>query len=79
MLKGNFHSFMGRNHIDPTSRGGLLCLLQHDVDLVVVVFRAVIFEDRGDSARAKEFYSRAVQSFPDYTEATERLQQLGGL
>ncbi len=49
------------------------------VDALTLFSRAVFFEDRGDSERAKESYSRAREVFPDYTEATERLQQLGGL
>ncbi len=49
------------------------------VDALTLFSRAVFFEDRGDSERAKEFYSRAKEVFPNYTEATERLQQLGGL
>ncbi len=48
------------------------------VDALTLFSRAIFFEDRGDSERAKEFYSRAVQTFPDYAEATERLHQLGG-
>ena len=49
------------------------------VDALTLFSRAVFFEDRGDSERAKEFYARARDVFPDYTEAAERLQQLGGL
>ena len=49
------------------------------VDALTLFSRAVFFEDRGDSERAKEFYTRARDVFPDYTEAAERLQQLGGL
>jgi len=49
------------------------------VDALTLFSRAVFFEDRGDSERAKEFYTRARNVFPDYTEAAERLQQLGGL
>ncbi len=49
------------------------------VDAPTLFSRAVFFEDRGDSERAKEFYTRARDVFPNYTEATERLQQLGGL
>ncbi len=48
------------------------------VDALTLFSRAVFFEDRGDPERAKEFYARAMAVFPDYTEATERLQQLGG-
>ena len=48
------------------------------VDALTLFSRAVFFEDRGDSERAKEFYTRARNVFPDYTEAAERLQQLSG-
>ncbi|MFB3070298.1 MAG: CsgG/HfaB family protein [Gemmatimonadales bacterium] len=48
------------------------------VDALTLFSRAVFFEDRGDSERAKEFYTRARNVFPDYTEAAERLRQLGG-
>lgn len=48
------------------------------VDALTLFSRAVFFEDRGDSERAKEFYTQARNVFPDYTEAAERLQQLGG-
>jgi len=46
------------------------------VEALTLFSRAIFFEDRGDTDRAREFYSRAQQAFPDYTEATERLQQL---
>jgi TolB-like protein len=48
------------------------------VEALTLFSRAIFFEDRGDTDRAREFYSRAQQAFPDYTEATERLQQLRG-
>ena len=48
------------------------------VEALTLFSRAVFFEDRGDADRAREFYSRAVQTFPEYSEATERLQQLRG-
>lgn len=36
------------------------------------------FEDRGERDRAAEMYRRALQVFPDYAEAQERLDALGG-
>jgi TolB-like protein len=51
---------------------------QIPVEALTLFSRAVFFEDRGDTDRAREFYSRAVRTFPEYTEATERLQQLRG-
>ncbi len=38
--------------------------------------RAIFFEDRGDTERAIDLYSRALDTFPEYTEAEEALQQL---
>ncbi|MDH5643570.1 MAG: tetratricopeptide repeat protein [Gemmatimonadota bacterium] len=38
--------------------------------------RAIYFEDEGQTERAIQMYSRAVEEFPDYSEAQERLQQL---
>ena len=38
--------------------------------------RAIFFEDRGDTERAIDLYSRALDTFPEYTEAEDALQQL---
>lgn len=38
--------------------------------------RAILYADRGNSDRAAELYRRALEVFPNYTEAAEGLQQL---
>lgn len=38
--------------------------------------RALFYADQGNKERAVEFYSRAIEVFPEYTEAREDLQQL---
>ncbi|HEX9580151.1 MAG TPA: CsgG/HfaB family protein [Gemmatimonadales bacterium] len=38
--------------------------------------RALLYADRGNSDRAIELYNRAIEVFPDYTEAKEALRQL---
>lgn len=38
--------------------------------------RALLYADRGDSERAAELFSQAIERFPAYTEAREALQQL---
>ena len=43
---------------------------------VTLYSRAIFFEDRGDKDRAIDLYSRALEQFPEYTEAQEALQQL---
>ncbi|MBI2404413.1 MAG: hypothetical protein HYV20_17070 [Gemmatimonadetes bacterium] len=38
--------------------------------------RALVYADRGDTARAAELFNRAIEVFPEYTEAQEGLRQL---
>jgi TolB-like protein len=40
--------------------------------------KGLLYQDRGDSAKAKELFSKALAEFPDYTEAQEALKQVGG-
>lgn len=38
--------------------------------------RALLYADRGDTTRAAELFNRAIEVFPQYTEAQEGLRQL---
>lgn len=38
--------------------------------------RALVYADRGDTRRAAELFNRAIEIFPNYTEAQEGLRQL---
>lgn len=40
--------------------------------------RALLYQDRGDSKKAIEYYSAAIKAFPEYTEAQQGLRRLGG-
>jgi TolB-like protein len=38
--------------------------------------RAILYQDRGDKAKAVDLFNRAIATFPQYTEAKQALQQL---
>jgi TolB-like protein len=38
--------------------------------------RALLYQDRGDKAKATEYYNKALQVFPEYTEAKEGLKKV---
>jgi TolB-like protein len=40
--------------------------------------KGLLYQDRGDTDKAKELFSKALVEFPDYTEAQEALRQVGG-
>jgi TolB-like protein len=40
--------------------------------------RALLYEDRGDKAKAMEYYQKALAVFPSYTEASEGLRKVRG-
>jgi len=40
--------------------------------------RALLYQDRGEAAKAIEYYERALQVFPAYTEASEGLRKARG-
>lgn len=45
-------------------------------EAVTYYTRALLYADRGDTAKAAELFSRAIDVFPQYTEAKQGLQQL---
>lgn len=40
--------------------------------------RALLYQDRGDKAKAVEYYEKALGVFPEYTEASEGLKKVKG-
>ena len=40
--------------------------------------KGLLYQDRGDTEKAKELFSKALGEFPEYTEAQEALRQVGG-
>lgn len=49
---------------------------QVPTEAVQLYSRALLYADRGDTQRAAELFNRAIQVFPQYTEAQEGLRQL---
>ncbi len=49
---------------------------QVPTEAVQLYSRALLYADRGDTQRAAELFNRAIQVFPEYTEAQEGLRQL---
>ena len=37
--------------------------------------RALLYQDRGDKAKAAEYFRKALEAFPSYTEAKEGLEE----
>lgn len=46
-------------------------------DAIALYSRALLFQDRGDKAKAVEYYRKALAVFPDYAAAGEGLRRLG--
>ena len=49
---------------------------QVPTEALVLFSRALLYQDRGDRAKAVEYYEKALQVFPEYTEATEGLRKV---
>ena len=51
-------------------------LRQVPTEAVQLYSRALLYADRGNTERAAELFSQAIERFPEYTEAKQALQQL---
>jgi curli biogenesis system outer membrane secretion channel CsgG len=45
-------------------------------DALTYYSRALLYQDQGDNDKAKVYFSKALESFPDYTEAKEGLKKV---
>jgi len=48
---------------------------QVPTEALALFSRALLYQDRGDKAKAVEYYQKALDVFPDYTEASEGLKK----
>jgi len=51
---------------------------QVPTEALVLYSRALLYEDRDDRPKAIEYYQRALDQFPDFTEAQEALRKVRG-
>jgi TolB-like protein len=51
---------------------------QIDPQAVAYYTKGLLYQDRGNTDRAKELFNKAIQTFPQYTEAQDALRQIGG-
>ena len=65
-------------NLPPLSREAMEQRQNRDIPEEAMRFysRALLYADRGDSERAAELFSRAIERFPAFTEAQQGLQQL---
>ena len=49
---------------------------QVPTEALVLFSRALLYQDRGDQAKAVEYYQKALAVFPEYTEASEGLRKV---
>jgi tetratricopeptide (TPR) repeat protein len=49
---------------------------QVPTEALTLYSKALLYADRGDSQKAAELFNKAIEVFPDYTEAKEGLRQL---
>lgn len=45
-------------------------------DALTYYSRALLYQDRGDNAKAQEYFKKALAAFPNYTEAAEGLKKV---
>lgn len=57
------------------STGSPRAARQIPTEALALFSRAVLFQDRGDRAKAVDYYQKALAVFPDFTEASEGLRK----
>ena len=62
--------------LPPAAKG--MAAREVPTDALNLYSRALLYEDRGDKAKAIEYYTQALDKFPDFTEAREGLRKARG-
>jgi Tfp pilus assembly protein PilF len=69
---------MRDNRLPPLPASAQRAARQVPTEALVQFSRALLYQDRGDKAKAVEYYEKALQVFPEYTEASEGLKKVRG-
>ena len=67
---------MGAGIAEVSARAGVDVIVYEPTEALTAYSRGLMFENRGDNAKAADSYQRALSSFPDYPEAREGLQRV---
>ena len=51
---------------------------QVPTEALALFSRALLYQDKGDKAKAVEYYQKAINVFPEYSEAREGLRKASG-
>jgi TolB-like protein len=70
---------MAETKLPPLSADVSRAMKARDVPTEALTYysRALLYQDRGDKAKATEYYRKALVAFPDFTEAKEGLVKVG--
>jgi curli biogenesis system outer membrane secretion channel CsgG len=70
---------MAETKLPPLSAEVSRAMKARDVPTEALTYysRALLYQDRGDKAKATEYYRKALVAFPDFTEAKEGLVKVG--
>jgi tetratricopeptide (TPR) repeat protein len=67
---------MKDNRLPPLPASSAQRTRQVPTDALAFFSRALLYQDRGDKSKANEYYRKALDVFPDYTEASEGLKRV---
>ena len=65
------------DRVDRLRAGSAASMGRHE-EALALYSRALLYEDRGDKPKAIEYYQKALEVFPNYTEAREGLRKARG-
>ncbi len=80
LIQGLAEKLMAETKLPPLSAELGAAVRQRNVPTEALTYysRALLYQDRGDKDKAAEFFNKALEAFPSYSEAREGLQKVRG-